>query len=198
MSRAVDPLLKAKKEEEPKMRNETTKAQVLAALRAEQVQWEALLTEVGEARMTEEILASWWSVKDIIAHVTWYEQQTTEALQPGTSQPAGREWLWELPADKRNAILYAEARDRPLAEIRADAHRVFAQLVATVEALSEEEVQDPHSFPTMPPGWQVWRFIGRHSYEHYREHMPRIRAWLDLPGADVVKPAERTIVAGAV
>lgn len=180
------------------MRNEMTKAQVLAALRAEQIQWEALLAEVGEARMSEEILASWWSIKDIIAHVMWYEQQTAEALQPDTPQHPGREWLWELTADKRNAVLYTEARARPLAEIRADAHEVFAQLVATVEALSEEEVRDPHSFPNMPPGWQIWHFIARHSYEHYREHMPRIRAWLDLLGPEVDMPAERAVVAGAV
>jgi hypothetical protein len=165
MSRAVDPRINAKKEEEPNMPDQMTKAGLLETLHTERGRWEALLTEVGEARMTEEILASWWTVKDVIVHVMWYERQTAEALQPDTPQHPGREWLWELTADKRSAVLYTEVRDRPLAEIRADAHQVFAQLVATVEALSEEEVQDPHSFPNMPPGWQVWHFIGRHSYE---------------------------------
>src|SRR4051812_43923486 len=115
------------------MPDETTKASVLAQLQAERSRWETLLAEVGEARMTTPILASWWSVKDIMTHITWYELQTAEALQPNTPPAPAREWLWELTVDKRNALLYTEYRDQPLAEVRANAQRVFAQLVATVE-----------------------------------------------------------------
>ena len=180
------------------MSNEMTKTQVLDTLRAERSQWEALLAEVGEARMTEEILASWWSIKDVIAHVMWYERQTAEALQPTLRQRSTRDWLWDFTADKRNAILYTEYRDRPLAEVRAEAQQVFAQLVTAIENLTEVDVRDPARFPNLPSGWQPWRFIARHTYEHYREHTPRIRAWLDLLGPEVDKSAERTVVAGAV
>jgi hypothetical protein len=179
------------------MSNEMTKTQVLDTLRTERSQWEALLAEVGEARMTEEILASWWTIKDVIAHVMWYEQQTAEALQPTLRQRPTRDWLWDLTADKRNAILYKEYRDRPLAKIRAEAQQVFAQLITAIENLTEAEVQDPARFPNLPPGWQPWHFIARHSYEHYREHTPRIRAWLDLLGPPVDKAAERPVLAGA-
>ncbi len=161
------------------MPDEITKADVLEALRAEHSQWENLLAEVGAARMTTPILASWWTVKDIITHITWYERQTTEALQADTGGGRAREWLWELTADKRNAFLYTEYRDQPLAEARAATDQAFAQLVATVEALSEQEIRNPRSFPNMPPGWHIWHFIARHSYEHYRQHRPAIRAWLD-------------------
>src|SRR5690242_20483531 len=103
------------------MHDEMTKAQVLDALRSERSRWEALLAEVGDARMTEQMLASWWSIKDMMAHITWYEQQTAELLQPHTRHRPTRDWLWDLSANKRNALLFTEARDRPLAEVRAEA-----------------------------------------------------------------------------
>lgn len=165
------------------MSDEMTKAGPLEALHAERRRWDALLAEVGEERMTTPILASWWSVKDIIAHVMWYEQQITEALQPDARRRPARSWLWNLTVDKRNAILYSDYPDQPLAEIRAEAQRVFAQLVARVEALSDEEIRNPHTLPNMRPAWQLWPFIARHSYEHYQQHMIDIRAWLDSLGS---------------
>jgi hypothetical protein len=175
-----------------------TKAQVLDTLRTERRRWEALLAEVGDARMTEEILASWWTIKDVIAHVMWYEQQTAEALQPALRHQPTRDWLWDLTADKRNAILYTESRDRPLAEIQAEAQQAFAHLVTAIEDLTEAEIRDPARFPNLPPGWQPWHFIARHSYEHYREHTPRIRAWLDLAGPEIAPAQERPGASGAL
>ena len=186
MSRAVDPLINAKKEEEPNMPDQMTKAGLLETLHTERGRWEALLTEVGEARMTTPLLASWWSMKDIIAHVAWHEQQTAAVLQPDPGCRLVRDWLWVSAESKRNAVLFAESRDHSLPEVLADARQVFAQLVAAVDALTANDLADLHRFPNTPPGWQPWHFIAGHSYEHYREHMPSIRAWLATlePAAD--------------
>jgi hypothetical protein len=51
------------------------KAAFLATLRAKHAEWEALLAEVGEARMVQPGVAGEWSVKDIVAHVTWGERE---------------------------------------------------------------------------------------------------------------------------
>lgn len=160
------------------MANEMTKTQVLDTLHAERSRWEALLAEVGTARMTEQLGTNRWSVKDIMAHVTWHEQQTAAVLSAPTVNP-GRDWLWELSEDKRNAILFTEYRGRPLADVRADAQQGFTHLVGAVEALSEADVRDPLRFPGTPPTWQPWSLIAGHSYEHYRQHTADIRAWLD-------------------
>jgi Protein of unknown function (DUF1706) len=195
MSRAVGPLSKAKKEEEPNMPDQMTKASLLETLHSERSRWEALLTEVGEARMTTPILASWWSVKDIIAHVAWHERQTAAVLQPDPGRRLVRDWLWVSAESKRNAVLYTESRDRALPEVQADAHQAYAQLVAAVEALMAKDLADLHRFPNTPPGWQPWSFIAGHSYEHYREHMPSIRAWLDTLEPEADTTDERAVAA---
>jgi hypothetical protein len=37
-------------------------------------EWQSLIAEVDKSRMTESGLPGAWSVKDVIAHITWYER----------------------------------------------------------------------------------------------------------------------------
>jgi hypothetical protein len=164
------------------MHDELTKAQLLDALREEWRRWEAVLAQVGDAWMTVPLPASGWSIKDILAHVTWYEQQMVAVLQPHSGPGPARDWLWEFTADKRNAILFTAQQDRLLADVRAEAQQVHAQLVAAVQGLTAANVREPQRFPDMPRGWQPWQSIARHSYQHYQEHIPGIQTWLNTPG----------------
>ncbi len=148
----------------------------LDTLRVERAQWEALLGEVGEARMLQPGAAGEWSVKDIIAHVTWGERETVELLQAHAL--AGSD-LWNLPQDDRNAVVFEENRDRPLHEVLAEAQQVYAQLLVVLGTLSEEDLTDPRRFRNMPANWIPWKIIAGCSYEHYQQHTPSIRAWLD-------------------
>jgi hypothetical protein len=170
------------------MDQELTKTQVLDTLQAERRKWDALLAEVGEARMTEPIEGGWWSVKDIIDHIAWHEQQIAAVLQPHTPAPAIRRWLWDLLPDKRNAILFTERRARALPEVLADAQQAFEHLVAAVQALTPEDVRAVQALPNIAPAGQPWKLVANHSYTHYQHHMPSIRAWLDSGVAGWSKP----------
>jgi hypothetical protein len=170
-----------------------TKAQVLATLQTERRAWDALLAEIGEARMSAPLPGRQESPKDIMAHVAWYEQETAAVLQAGP-QPAERDWLWQIPEYQRNLVLYREQQQRPLAEVRAAAQAAFAQLLAAVQALDADTAHDPARFPTMPATWTPWQFIAAHSYEHYRAHTPALRAWLDsLPAAPPPLPVAAVV-----
>ena len=60
-----------------------TKARLLDTMQAERVRWDGLIAQAGEERLTEPGVAGEWSVKDIIAHVTWAERETVGMLQAG-------------------------------------------------------------------------------------------------------------------
>lgn len=152
-----------------------TKAQFLENLRTGRSQWDALLAEVGEERMTQPGVAGEWSVKDIIAHVTWYEREMVGVLEAHALVGSD---LWDLPTDQRNIPIYEENRERPLTDVLAEAQRVYRQLLELVESLAEEDLTDPGRFEGMPTEWQPWDIIAGNSYEHYRQHIPDIRAWL--------------------
>lgn len=91
----------------------TSKAELLATLRAERVRWEALLAEVDGARMTEPGVEGEWSVKDAIAHITVYERWLVEWLGAARrgAAPAPPETA-RLELEARNARIFAENRAR--------------------------------------------------------------------------------------
>ncbi|HLV98980.1 MAG TPA: maleylpyruvate isomerase N-terminal domain-containing protein [Ktedonobacterales bacterium] len=152
------------------------KALFLETLRSKRAEWETLLAEVGEARMMQPGPAGEWSLKDIIAHVTWGEREMVGVLQARALVGSD---LWGVSQFERNAAVYAQNRDRPLPEVLAEAREVHAQLVAALEKVSDDDLNDARRFAQMPAAWMPWQVIAGNSYGHYDEHMPAIRAWLD-------------------
>src|SRR5579884_1100926 len=51
-----------------------TGARLAGILKAERARWDALLAQVGADRMEEPGVEGAWSVKEIVAHLTWYER----------------------------------------------------------------------------------------------------------------------------
>lgn len=113
------------------------------------------------------------SLKDIIAHVSWYEREMVGLLRGRAL--VGSPW-WELPLDERNAKILAENRDRPLAEVTAEAKQVNEDLLAALQDLREQELAAPHAFAGMPPEWLPWQVIASNTYVHYPQHAADIEA----------------------
>ena len=158
------------------MEEQMNKARFLNALQTERAKWDALLVQVGEERMTQSGVEGDLSIKDVIAHVTWYEREMVEMLGP--RRLVGSE-LWNLPTDERNAAVFQENRGRPLEEVLTESRQVYQELLKQVESLSEEELHDPHRFADMPDEWVPWKVIASNSWEHYPDHVAPIRAWLE-------------------
>jgi hypothetical protein len=126
--------------------------------------------------LTEPGLAGDWTGKDIIAQVTWYERDT--AIMVEQRALAGSD-LWKLPQDERNIPIYEDNKDRDLEDVLAEAEREFERLIAAIESLSEEELCGAVDFRKMPEEREPWKVIVSNSYEHYHQHIPGMRAWLD-------------------
>ena len=144
-------------------------------LKQSRAEWEALLAQVDEERMLQPGAAGKWSVKDVIVHVTWSEREMVPIMR--TRELVGSE-LWELSDDERNEIVYQQNRDRPLQEILQEEQQAYADLLEAAQALSDEDLNDPHRFKQMPEEWVPWQIIAGCSFKHYQDHMPSIREWL--------------------
>jgi uncharacterized protein (TIGR03083 family) len=139
-------------------------------------EWQSLLTEVDRSRMTEPGLPGGWSVKDVIAHITWYEREMIGMLKARALEGSD---LWQLPQEKRNVPIYEENKDRPLEEVLSEAEQVYDQLFEAIASLSDDELVDPSHFRDMPSEWAPWDVMAGNTYEHYHQHIPDIRAWLE-------------------
>jgi len=151
------------------------KTTFINALTESRARWDALLAQIDEQWMLEPGAEGKWSVKDIIAHIMWYEQEMVPLMQ--TRSLIGSE-LWDLSQDERNEAVYQQYRDHPLHEIISQEQQTYAQLLAEAKTLSDEDLNDPHRFKDMPDDWTPWRIMAGNSFTHYPDHMTSIREWL--------------------
>ena len=164
------------------MADTKSKAALLVELETERARWEAILAEVGPERMITPGVEGDWSVKDVIAHVTYYERVVRDRLLAALE---GREFVrpdYEAPKglsiDDRNAWIYARIKALSLADVLREAREVYPPVRAAVQRLTEADLNDPARFPWQS-GSAVWEWIEGDITEHYRDHIANLRAWLD-------------------
>jgi len=152
------------------------KIRFLDTLLTERAEWDRVLSQIDEARMIAPGVAGEWSVKDVVAHLMWYEREMVGVL---TAHALAGSDLWDLPGDERNGVLFEQNRQRLLGDVLAEARQVFDRLLVAMRSLSDEDLVDPGRFRDMPADWVPWQILAGNTYEHYRDHLPALRAWLE-------------------
>lgn len=148
-------------------------------LRTERTRWNALVAQVRFDRLDVPGVEGEWSVKELVAHLTWYEQAVVDgaqqALRTGTftrRRPDG------VGLDEMNARIAQEARARPAADVLAEADAVFGHLLELIAPAPQKMLNDPRLLG-LPEDMVPWMGVANNSYAHYREHEPALRAWLE-------------------
>jgi hypothetical protein len=152
-------------------------------LRTERIRWNALLTQVGADRMEISGVEGEWSVKQLVAHLTWYEQAILDGARQVAAtgkftRPRDRGPYMGLTMDELNDCIAAESRERPLADVLAEADQAFDQLLTLIAAVPQDVLNDPHILG-LPDDLVPWMGVANNSYSHYRQHEDSLRAWLD-------------------
>ncbi len=114
-----------------------------------------------------------WSVKDVIAHVSWHECQMVGVIANRSLN--GSSW-WNLPLEERNAAIYALNKDRATEDVLAESREIFTDLMFQLDTLTEEDLSTAENFVDMPSEWKPWEVIASNTFEHYPEHARDIRA----------------------
>jgi len=154
----------------------TEKAALLGKLQAGYNTFEALLANLNENQMTTPGVNGVWSIKDNLAHLSaWHGRQLDmlEGVRRG-EEPASR-FTPGLSEDEINERIYQEHKDRPLPEVLTAFHSSYQQLIAAVQAMTDEELNKPISWLNDRP---IWLWVAGNTYDHYEEHAGFIRNWL--------------------
>ncbi|HEX6819538.1 MAG TPA: ClbS/DfsB family four-helix bundle protein [Ktedonobacterales bacterium] len=157
------------------------KAELLSNLRAEH---EALIQTLGtltEAQLTQrgvhgEGLED-WSVKDILSHITWWEQSIFGWLGREQAVPRGALPASNLSEDEANSFIFEQTRALSPSDVLANFERSYTALHQAIEAASEEQLA--RGRPSDPDGSPLLEIIPGNSYDHYHVHNDAIRAWLN-------------------
>jgi hypothetical protein len=104
-----------------------------------------------------------WSAKDLIAHVgSWLAEAgvVLERIRAGTYRPE------EIDVDRMNREFYAAMQDVPFQDVRAQAFTARNRMLRAWRSLPERSPEAD-------------RWISKSGPEHYEEHLPRLREWVD-------------------
>lgn len=159
-----------------------SKDQLVSELKQENADWQALLDAIGEANMTQPEVAGGWSIKDIVAHMTEWRRRTVKRFEMIRNPKVDLTPHWpkelqeEEDVDKINAWFYEANRDRPLADVLGDSREVIQQLIAAIDALSDDDFQDSRIVAWLDGEQLTGAYLFGHFHE---EHESDMRAWLE-------------------
>jgi hypothetical protein len=104
-----------------------------------------------------------WSAKDVIGHLgSWLAEAgvVLERIRFGTYRPE------EIDIDAMNAAFFEAMHDVAFADVRAQAFAARSQMI--------------RAWRSLPSGSaEADRWIRKSGPEHYAEHLPRLRDWVE-------------------
>jgi uncharacterized protein (TIGR03083 family) len=131
---------------------------------------------LADAELTEPGVSGDWSVKDLIAHVTWWEEEALRHLPlilAGGRPPRYATLYGGI--DAFNAMQTAAHRGRPLADVLRQAEETHRRLVAYLQTVPEAQIASESRFR---------RRLRLDTYGHYPIHTAMIREWRERRAAD--------------
>jgi hypothetical protein len=159
-----------------------TRAEQVAAIRADQRFWRALAAEVGPHRYAEPGPMGDWSFGDMAGHLLAWRDRTIARLEAAGRGDAPPPDPWPAEVDDGdpndtaiNAWINAQHADRTPAELVGAYDASYDRLIAALEALPDQTLTDPRALPWLDEPLVGVDFTG-HLHE---EHVPSVRAWLE-------------------
>lgn len=139
--------------------------------------WLASLTE---AQLTHPTDAVGWTVKDHLLHITMWEQAGIALLEGGSKREAMEiaPETWAQGDDPINAVVQERYRDMPLKEAMQFFQQIHERMLKKLDTMTEEQLLLPHRYyqPTSTEDRPIMRWIIGDTIEHYREHLPWMKA----------------------
>ena len=162
------------------MATPTTKDDLLALIASAHQRLEASLRTLTDDQINAPLLEGDWSVRDALAHLSFWEQRALYALQhePVDGKAAVPEEIADLTGsadwtDAANARVYERNRGRDLSDIRAEFERSYADVLQVIGELSDDDVFSSTKL-SRQIGQPVLDLIAGNTYEHYDEHTDAI------------------------
>lgn len=132
--------------------------EILARIDAEWQRFLSSLDGLTEEQAAQPGIAGYYSVKDLLAHLAWWENQTREVVESGVDQ--------EIDVEALNDQIYAANKNASFSELKQrllDGHAHAVETFGHAANLTEDDVESD-------------------TWEHYQEHGDQIRAWRSANG----------------
>jgi uncharacterized damage-inducible protein DinB len=150
--------------------------ELTALIRTTSTQLELLISRLNVADMNQPGAVGIWSVKDVLAHIAFWERHAVDVLRAARRGEAPRLDA-EDETESRNASVVAQYYLAPLSAVVAGWHDAREELLEEIQDISDADLNDPRRFP-WSQGRTLLDRIAEDSYAHEQEHIDQIRSWM--------------------
>jgi uncharacterized damage-inducible protein DinB len=133
-------------------------------MQTEHTRLENLLQTLSEEQFLRSDVTGSWSVKDVLAHLIWWEQDMISEILHGVELDPGlngEPWSTE----RANTLMVEAKRDTPLSEILHEFHNSYQQVLQMVAGLTEIDLAND----------DLYAHLVNNTGNHYAEH----RGWIE-------------------
>jgi len=162
------------------MKEKMSKEKLIKEIQIERLHLERTLEKISRQQMINPGVMDDWTVKDLLAHITIWEQRMVRWLEQTVRDevpemlPPGMTWD---DLDRWNEQTYQKHRHRDLDEVLADFELSYPQALSAAQDISEEDLIDPDRY-AWRDGRPLWAMVAANTSWHYKEHEETITTWL--------------------
>jgi hypothetical protein len=160
------------------------KQELLTAIKAGHDRLESMLSGLTDEQLIERPAPDAWSIKDILAHLTFWQQSMVTNLKRLQNGQPGEYLAGEL--DDVNAQVYSANVFRPPELVLGEYGRSYDDMLVSIQACSDDDLNDPGRF-SFRQGKPLYEYILGESTEHYTDHEGDIRTALEHIRANKLK-----------
>ncbi len=156
------------------------KEELIQALEDGQQEMVDLLEGLPDEAMLEPGVIGNWSIKDMLAHLTFWEGQAVAVLfqiQQSDQKPSAA-FFGKETTDQVNTRIHEVNNSRPLESIWTDFLGVRKQTIRRVNEVSDDALNNPTRFP-WTNGLPLYELVLDNSVSHADEHSEALLNWLE-------------------
>jgi hypothetical protein len=173
-----------------------TRRATLRILRDERARTRELLDRLPRHRLTTPGLGGGeWSPKDLIGHLASWEEHALDALDAwDRGERAPIDALWSIGTNAINRQNVEMKAAWPLARVRGESERTFAELLDALGSLTDARWRGPvSSRGRRPLGARLGSILGGPAgpFRHDSSHQPSLRSFAGPEGDPSISPGGR-------
>ena len=118
-----------------------------------------------------------WLVKDVIAHVVWFENEMITLIN--SRSMTHNIDIWNNPVDRRNQLVYELIKDQKSEQVIDDYHLTGKELINLLKEMDPQMYIDSSLYEAMPSDWPPHVVIRGNTYTHYPDHLKNLKEKFD-------------------
>jgi len=156
--------------------NDQNKAEFLQEILRTRKAFDKVLRTVLERVEIQTRIAKVWRIKDIVAHISWYDNEMVDLLEEKALR--GSEY-WLLGLENRNSNIFKQYYDHDENQLLENLRTTFNRLITLLRSLKESALNEAKYFAEMPIDWKPWQVIASNTNEHYTSHTLQLNRFLE-------------------